>query len=994
MTWDCNGAVQTSQTDENTQTTNFQHNDPFWRLTATGYPDGGSKTIYYTSPNLLDVYTALNSSTTRHDQTSLDSLGRVNAQSLLGTNNSVISEVDTTYDALGRVYSVSNPHAGTSSPSDGITYYSYDALGRLSDEGTANTGKSIVRPDGNTVSTVYSANCVTLTDEQSKVRKNCYDALGHLKQVYEDPNGSNFLTSYSYDTLGDLTGVSQNSGQQTRTYYYDAFSRLTRAVTPEAAYNSTYFYYTTSGGALCSGDPNAACRRTDARSITTTYTYDTANRLTSKTYSDGTPAANFFYDQPPSSWPAWSGVTFGYPKGRLILACTNSPTGTCTSPQTAVAYSYDKMGRPANYWQCTPYNCGSASIWSMPYTYDLAGDVHTWTHPAGSPTITNSIIDVAQRITQISSNLVDSTHPGNLAQTITYTPWGAVHTFENGCAGSGCTNIRETDTYNNRLQPVMIELQKTSDNSHNYCLVYNYYSGFGNPTGCAVPSQATTGNNGNVAGYWYNDNVSSSQTHTAAYAYDNVNRLGTAVATGNSTYNLTFSYDRYGNMTCQLNGQTNGPCPNWTFNSGTNRITTSGFTYDAAGNLTGDGTYTYEWDAEGRLKSVNSGALRSFIYNALGRQAEWHGDGRVSEVLTDLAGHVVGSVNSGGGWESQRIPGGGMELAWYVNGGTTFPHYNALGSTVMNTRHDGTVTNDILFYPWGQGWAAPVNDYIQFFGSIPNWDWEIGEGVTPNRYYPNNQGRWLSPDPLAGNISNPQSLNRYAYVLNNPTTLTDPTGLQGEGGHCGQSTSPRLCAGQYYGHWDSGSLFGLLWDEFDLMGIPVVAYGYGWTTVHMNSYPGPSWSGPGFSATSTLNIKAYWGPISLGYQGDAFIFFTQIPTVVGIKAPNPFEGRSIGPQSPPLQDQPLTPAESALVTAGCAQNPEAFKQGTSPAGDPGADAGRQVPAAYAPRYSKTGPQTEEVPMMNPEATGAANDLAAAFTWTNQAAVCKKAANDQ
>jgi hypothetical protein len=41
------------------------------------------------------------------------------------------------------------------------------------------------------------------------------------------------------------------------------------------------------------------------------------------------------------------------------------------------------------------------------------------------------------------------------------------------------------------------------------------------------------------------------------------------------------------------------------------------------------------------------------------------------------------------------------------------------------------------------------------------------------------EGHWLSPDPLAGDISNPQSLNRYAYVLNNPTTLTDPLGLQG-----------------------------------------------------------------------------------------------------------------------------------------------------------------------------------------------------------------------
>jgi len=35
----------------------------------------------------------------------------------------------------------------------------------------------------------------------------------------------------------------------------------------------------------------------------------------------------------------------------------------------------------------------------------------------------------------------------------------------------------------------------------------------------------------------------------------------------------------------------------------------------------------------------------------------------------------------------------------------------------------------------------------------------------------------MTPDPLGGDITNPQSLNRYAYALNNPTTLTDPLGL-------------------------------------------------------------------------------------------------------------------------------------------------------------------------------------------------------------------------
>ena len=50
-------------------------------------------------------------------------------------------------------------------------------------------------------------------------------------------------------------------------------------------------------------------------------------------------------------------------------------------------------------------------------------------------------------------------------------------------------------------------------------------------------------------------------------------------------------------------------------------------------------------------------------------------------------------------------------------------------------------------------------------------------GVAPARDYGSTMGRWLSPDPLAGDTTNPQSLNRYAYALNNPTSLIDRLGL-------------------------------------------------------------------------------------------------------------------------------------------------------------------------------------------------------------------------
>jgi len=45
------------------------------------------------------------------------------------------------------------------------------------------------------------------------------------------------------------------------------------------------------------------------------------------------------------------------------------------------------------------------------------------------------------------------------------------------------------------------------------------------------------------------------------------------------------------------------------------------------------------------------------------------------------------------------------------------------------------------------------------------------------RYYSSSLGRFMTPDALGGHLEDPQTLNKYAYVENNPVTLTDPTGL-------------------------------------------------------------------------------------------------------------------------------------------------------------------------------------------------------------------------
>ena len=82
------------------------------------------------------------------------------------------------------------------------------------------------------------------------------------------------------------------------------------------------------------------------------------------------------------------------------------------------------------------------------------------------------------------------------------------------------------------------------------------------------------------------------------------------------------------------------------------------------------------------------------------------------------------------------------------------------------------------------------------------------------RYFASLQGRFSSADSFGGSIGNPQSLNRYAYVVNNPINLSDPTGHEGrynahgithwtEGGNGMQNCSPQHPCENYPGDWAS-----------------------------------------------------------------------------------------------------------------------------------------------------------------------------------------------
>ena len=120
------------------------------------------------------------------------------------------------------------------------------------------------------------------------------------------------------------------------------------------------------------------------------------------------------------------------------------------------------------------------------------------------------------------------------------------------------------------------------------------------------------------------------------------------------------------------------------------------------------------------------------------------------------------------------------------DGNTYFDHQDYLGTERMRTNSSGAVVSTYSSLPWGDGYSANVTtgaadqDTAHFAGLDQDLN-SANAAMSEHaqfRNYSFQQGRWLSPDLYDGSydLSNPQSLNRYAYVLNNPLSLIDPTG--------------------------------------------------------------------------------------------------------------------------------------------------------------------------------------------------------------------------
>ncbi len=278
-----------------------------------------------------------------------------------------------------------------------------------------------------------------------------------------------------------------------------------------------------------------------------------------------------------------------------------------------------------------------------------------------------------------------------------------------------------------------------------------------------------------------------SEAYEQTYTYDDLNRLKSAEEKIGTTTNWkqTFNYDRYGNRTFDAANTTTISVSNTVTNpsasTSTNRL--AGHTYDAAGNLTVDAeNRRFVYDAENHQTKLFLAANNSETPDAV---YKYDGDGRRVKKISSTETTVF--VYDGGGTlvaEYTALTGNDPAPTPQVS----YLTQDHLGSPRVVTNQNGEVIKRTDWMAFGEEVEFNKRGTGVGYDEVPETrkgytgyekDDESGLDFAQARYYNPKHGRYTSVDPLtaSANVRNPQTFNRYTYVLNSPYKFSDPLGL-------------------------------------------------------------------------------------------------------------------------------------------------------------------------------------------------------------------------
>jgi RHS repeat-associated protein len=587
---------------------------------------------------------------------------------------------------------------------------------------------------------------VTITDRLGHVTTNTFDADDRLIAT-QDPLGH--TVSYAFDAAGNKISMTDGLGRIT-TYNFDAQNREISQQDPRGALTS--YGYDLAGRQIWIEDPVGNF---------TTYTFDAAGRTTQTADALGT--ATVAYD------------------------AAGQVTGTTDRDGRHISYSYDNAGRRTN----EQWLDGSGNVTR---TLTMTYNSDDWLASEQDPSSKYSFLYYGTGWLAVVDNSGTPSAP-HLILTYSYDGFGNRSNLQDNFGGSV--------TYGYDAGNDLTSINMTVSGTQGPQVTMAYDAGM-----------RMTGQTRFV--------TSSSGKITQALSYDNADRLTTiaysssqagALATftygfdaGNqiTSYNgpdgaLTYTYDQSGEVT----GVGGGRSESFSFDLNGNR-NSSGYTTGPGNELTGDGTYTYAYDAEGNqtsktrlsdheqwtftwdyrnrmtqaVEKPSAGVTVTtdqFTYDAEDRRIGNSVNGTQSWFGYDLKNAYI-DFNGSGSVTMRYLMGLGLDQLYARFDGTTAAFYltDNIRSVRLLVNASGTVLDQLTYWVYGgiQNETNSANgDRFKYSGR--EWNSELSLQFNRSRYYDPTAGRWTSQDPIR---FQGHDANLYRYVSNKPPSANDPNG--------------------------------------------------------------------------------------------------------------------------------------------------------------------------------------------------------------------------
>ena len=627
----------------------------------------------------------------------------------------------------------------------------YDKLGRLTSvkkyTGTYGSG-TLYATESCTYR--YDNQISAMTDAGNHQTTYVYDFLGRITEIiypgsvsvsfsYDDTNNKTTLTNgrsydtiYWYDWLSRLVKVEEEYTPNTfatTTYEHDEVGHLTSFTDAEA--HTTSFTYASIFGLTRITYPDFEYEEyeydnvgniiavIDCKGYDTVFTYDDLYRLTQIQYPDQTPLS-FTYDL----------------NSNRISMVDNAP-----SANDYGEYSHDCWNRLLSETRHI-----STSTYTISYQYDAASRLTGLTYPDNMQ-IQYSYDDL-DRMTEIK-RFIDGSNDEILMDNVQYNSESLLMQFDYGndlqaiFSYDSRDRLSTLDVKNGEIS--FLDLDFTHDNNSNIIQLVN----------------------------GWRDTDSTWHSETESYYYDGLDRLTSASCT---SWSHTYSYDRAGNRVSK-------DSVTYTINA-VNEVTAlsdgTSYTYDDNGNRTqmtkGTDTWIYTYDSANKLTKVekNSTTVGEYTYDGDARRVQATEEG-LTKTYINSGIYTLYEENTTGTATYIYGPIGILAKRTTIESesNTFYYHTDHLGSTRLVTEGSRSIVTDVVYEPFGESTVTGSESRLYTGKDIDS----TGLYYYGARYYDSDLGRFVTRDPFGGKSGTPQSLNQYAYCLNNPVNRIDPAGM-------------------------------------------------------------------------------------------------------------------------------------------------------------------------------------------------------------------------